>query len=92
MKKWIEKDGKHVLVVGIYENEVEILELKGNEDNGGYKYLYFTYSSLTSCLSIDDTDFFDSLEDAKKILEGIVVERLKDSIAHQQNIIDMLEE
>jgi len=91
MKKWIEKDGKHVLVVGIYENEVEILELKGNEDNGGYKYLYFTYSSLTSCLSIDDTDFFDSLEDAKKTLEEIVVEHLKDSIAHQQNIIDMLE-
>ena len=28
MKKWIEKDGKHVLVVGIYENEVEILELR----------------------------------------------------------------
>ena len=91
MKKWIEKDGNHVLVVGIYENEIEILELKGNEDNGGYKYLYFTYSSLTSCLSIDDTDFFDNLEDAKKSLEGIVVEHLKDAIAHQQNIVDMLE-
>ena len=91
MKKWIEKDGKYVLVVGIYGNETEILELKGNDDNGGYKYLYFTYSSLTSCLSIDDTDFFDSLEDAKKSLEGIVIEHLKESIAHQQNIVDMLE-
>jgi len=91
MKKWIEKDGKHVLVVGIYENETEVLELKEDEDNTGYEDPYFFFESLISCLSINDTDFFDSLEDAKKALEEIVVEHLKDSIAHQQNIIDMLE-
>lgn len=91
MKKWIEKDGKHVLVVEIYENEIEILELKEDEDNTGDEDPYFFFESLISCLSIDDTDFFDSLEDAKKSLEEIVVEHLKDSIAHQQNIVDMLE-
>ena len=92
MKKWIEKDGKHVLVVEIYENETEILELKEDENNDGYEEPYFFYASLISCLSIDDTEFFDSLEDAKKELEEMVVEALKDSMAHQQNIIDMLEE
>ena len=92
MKKWIEKDGKHVLVVEIYENETEILELKEDENNDGYEELYFFYVSLINCLSIDDTEFFDSLEDAKKELEEMVIEELKDSIAHQQNIIDMLEE
>lgn len=91
MKKWIEKDGKHVLVVEIYEDEIEILELKEDEDNAGYEDPYFFFESLISCLNIDDTDFFDSLEDAKKSLEEIVVEHLKDSIAHQQNIVDMLE-
>ena len=92
MKKWIEKDGKHVLVVEIYENETEILELKEDENNDGYEEPYFFYVSLINCLSIDDTEFFDSLEDAKKELEEMVIEELKDSIAHQQNIIDMLEE
>ena len=92
MKKWIEKDGKHVLVIEIYENETEILELKEDGNNDGYEEPYFFYVSLISCLSIDDTEFFDSLEDAKKELEEMVVEALKDSIAHQQNIIDMLEE
>ena len=91
MKKWIGRDGKHVLVVEIYENETEVLELKEDEDNTGYEDPYFFFESLISCLSINDTDFFDSLEDAKKALEEIVVEHLKDSIAHQQNIIDMLE-
>jgi len=91
MKKWIEKDGKHVLVVEIYENEIEILELKEDEDNDGYEDPYFFFESLISCLSINDTDFFGNLEDAKKALEEIVVENLKDCIAHQQNIVDMLE-
>ena len=91
MKKWIEKDGKYVLVVEIYENETEVLELKEDEDNTGYEDPYFFFESLISCLSINDADFFGNLEDAKKALEEIVVENLKDCIAHQQNIIDMLE-
>ena len=92
MKKWIEKDGKHILVVEIYENETEVLELREDEKNDGYEEPYFFYVSLIDCLSINDTDFFDNLEDAKKSLEEIVIEDLKDSIAHQQNIIEMLED
>ena len=92
MKKWIEKDGKHVLVIEFNGDEIEILELREGEGNEGYDDLYFFYVSLIDWLSINDTDFFDNLEDAKKSLEEIVIENLEDSIAVQQNIIKMLED
>lgn len=70
----------------------EVLELREDEKNDGYEEPYFFYASLIDCLSINDTDFFDNLEDAKKSLEEIVIENLGDSIAVQQNIIKMLED
>jgi len=91
MKKWIEKDGKHVLVVDFYGNEMEILELKEDEDKEGYQEPYFLYKSLTDYSNFKDTDFFDNLEDAKKSVEEILIENFKDLIAEHQKIIEELE-
>jgi len=91
MKKWIEKDRKHVLVVDFYGNEMEILELKEDEDKEGYQEPYFLHKSLTDYSNLKDTDFFDNLEDTKKSVEEILIENFKDLIAEHQKIIEELE-
>lgn len=92
MKKWIEKDGKHVLVIEFHGNEVKILELREDEDNEGYDDLYFLYKSFTSYSKFEESDFFENLDEAKKEVEEILAEEIKDSIAELQNILSALEE
>lgn len=92
MKKWIEKDGKHILVIEYYENEIEILEIREDEDNEGYDEPYFLYKSLTSYSKFEDADFFENLDEAKKSAEEILIEEIKDSIAELQNMLGVLEE
>lgn len=91
MKKWIEKENSHVLVVEFYGNEVEVLELREDEDNEGYDEPYFLYKSFTSYSKFEDADFFENLDEAKKSAEEILIEEIKDSIAELQNILDALE-
>ena len=91
MKKWIEKDGKHVLVIDFYGNEIEILELREDEDDKGYDEPYFLYKSFTGYSKFANNDFFGDLDEAKKSAEEILIEETKDSIAELQNILDALE-
>ena len=61
MKKWIEKDGKHVLIVEICGIEKEILELEKDEDCAGDYEVYFLHKSLSDYSVFEDDILFVNL-------------------------------
>ena len=91
MKKWIEKDGKHVLVVEVYGTEKEILELEADEDCVGDYEVYFLHKSLSDYSIFEDDILFDDLGEAKKEIEKRLFEYIKNTISELQSISEMLE-
>ena len=91
MKKWIGRDGKHVLVVEICGIEKEILELENDEDCNGDYEVYFLHKSLSDYSIFEDDILFENLEDAKKEIEKRLLEYIKEIISEMQSISEMLE-
>ena len=91
MKKWIEKDGKHVLVVEICGIEKEILELEEYEYDEEYEEIYYFYKSLLEYNDFEASDFFENLETAKKEAEEQMIEYMKNSVYEQKITLDALE-
>ncbi len=91
MKKWIEKDGKYVLVVEICGIEKEILELENDEDCNGDYEIYFLHKSLNDYSIFEDDILFENLEEAKKEIEKRLLEYIKNTISELQSISEMLE-
>jgi hypothetical protein len=91
MKKWIEKDGKHVLAVEINCAEKEILELEEYEYDEEYEEFYYFYKSLLDYNDFETSDFFENIETAKKEAEEQVIEYMKNSVYEQKNTLDALE-
>ena len=91
MKKWIEKDGNHVLVVEIYGTEKEILELENDEDCTGDYEVYFLHKSLSDYSIFEDDILFEDLDKAKKEIEKRLFEYIKKITSELQSISEMLE-
>ena len=91
MKKWIEKDGKHVLVIEINCAEKEILELEEYEYDEEYEEFYYFYKSLLDYNDFETSEFFENIETAKKEAEEQFIEYMKNSVYEQKNTLDALE-
>ena len=91
MKKWIEKDGKHVLIVEICGIEKEILELEEYEYDEEYEEFYYFYKSLLDYNDFETSEFFENIETAKKEAEEQFIEYMKNSVYEQKNTLDALE-
>ena len=91
MKKWIEKDGKHVLVIEINCTEKEILELEEYEYDEEYEEFYYFYKSLLDYNDFETSEFFENIETAKKEAEEQFIEYMKNSVYEQKNTLDALE-
>ena len=91
MKKWIEKDGKHVLVIEINCTEKEILELEEYEYDEECEEFYYFYKSLLDYNDFETSEFFENIETAKKEAEEQFIEYMKNSVYEQKNTLDALE-
>ncbi len=90
MKKWIEKDGKYILVIDICGIEKEILELEEHEYDEEYEEIYYIYKSLLEYNDFETSEFFENLETAKKEAEEQVVEYMKNSVYEQKSTLNAL--
>lgn len=87
MKKWIEKDGKHILVAEVCGTEKEILELEEYEYDEEYEEFYYFYKSLLEYNEFETSEFFENLETAKKEAEEQFIEYMKKSVYEQKTCL-----